>query len=366
MLGEALNPLASPHPPPTADSFLSVEDVYAKYPIRKGVFLRETVGHVHALDGVNLRLQKGEALGLVGESGCGKSTLARVIVQLTPLTSGRVLLEGTDLSRVKGAEKRRIRRRLQLVFQDPYDSLNGRMRVGDIVGEPLQIHRLGRPAERPSRVRDLLQQVDLDPKIARRYPREFSGGQRQRIAIARALAVGPEILILDEPLSAIDVSVQAQILNLLDSLRRRKNLTYLFIAHDIAIVRQFCDRIAVMYLGKIAELGDREQVTGTPLHPYTQALISAVPIPDPQVEKTRRRIRLSGEVPSAINPPTGCRFHTRCPVAQTLCEDVEPPLEEKESGRWVACHFVERGPQGAVAPRLSSLAADPGTAPMAN
>lgn len=361
-----MNRLASAHIPSTADSFLSVEDVYAQYPIKKGVFLRETVGQVHALDGVNLRLKKGEALGLVGESGCGKTTLARVIVRLTPLTSGRILLDGTDLSRVKGTEKRRIRRRLQLVFQDPYDSLDGRMRVGDIVGEPLQIHHLGRPAERPARVMDLLQQVDLDPKIARRYPREFSGGQRQRIAIARALAVDPEILILDEPLSAIDVSVQAQILSLLDSLRRRKNLTYLFIAHDIAVVRQFCDRIAVMYLGKIAELGDREQVTASPLHPYTQALISAVPIPDPQVEKTRRRIRLSGEVPSATNPPAGCRFHTRCPVAQKICEEVEPSLEEKEAGRWVACHFVERGPQGAVAPRLSSFPRNPDTAPMAH
>jgi oligopeptide transport system ATP-binding protein len=348
LLGEAVS-----------DPFLAVEDIYASYRVSEGTFLRRTLAKVHAVDGVSLALEKGEALGLVGESGCGKTTLARVILQLLRPKAGRVLFDGRDLTRLGGGELRGVRRRMQLVFQDPYDSLDARMTVGDIIGEGLDIHALARGPKRRARIAELMDQVGLDPKTAGRYPREFSGGQRQRISIARALAVEPELLVLDEPVSALDVSVQAQIVNLLDDLRREQGLTFLFIAHDLAVVRQVCDRIAVMYLGKIVEIGDTEQVSRRPLHPYTQALLSAVPVPDPEVAQARRSIPLRAEMPSSTAPPPGCRFHTRCPIAQEVCKTVVPALDEKEPRRRAACHFVERTDEGPVAPNLLELLAKP-------
>jgi oligopeptide transport system ATP-binding protein len=330
--------------------FLTLEDVHASYPIVQGTFVRRTVARVRAVDGVSLTIDRGEAFGLVGESGCGKTSLARVVVRLLQPTSGRVLIEGRDVRSFRGVEGQGLRRRLQLVFQDPYDSLNGRMIVGDIVAEGLRIHRLAEGAALRQRVGELLEQVHLNADLARRYPRELSGGQRQRIAIARALAVEPEVLVLDEPVSSLDVSVQAQILNLLGELREGRGLTYLFISHDLAVVRHLCDRTAVMYLGRIVELGSTEAVIANPLHPYTQALVSAVP--EPEVDAAEQRILLPGDLPSPTNPPGGCPVHTRCPVAETICAHDVPPLEEKEPERTVACHFVVATPAGAVAPRL--------------
>ncbi|MGH3004747.1 MAG: ABC transporter ATP-binding protein [Gaiellaceae bacterium] len=338
-----------------AAPFLEVEDVHASYPITRGSFVQQTIGRVRAVDGVSLAVGKSEAVGLVGESGCGKTTLARVVVQLLRPDSGRVLLEGRDVAELRGAERKELRRRLQLVFQDPYDSLDARMTVGDIVGEGLAIHGLSRGGERRRRIAELLEKVHLRPEAVSRYPREFSGGQRQRIAIARALAVEPEVVVLDEPVSALDVSVQAQILNLLDELRRRDGLTYLFVSHDLAVVRHVCTRIAVMYLGKIVELGTTEQVIGHPLQPYTQALLSAVPPAEPDGASMKERILLGGDLPSPLDPPAACPVHTRCPLAEEVCRTVEPPLEEKEDGHWAACHFVERGPEGAAAPHVPSV-----------
>ena len=295
---------------------------------------------VHAVDDVNLAIQKGETLGLVGESGCGKSTLGRVIVQLQPATSGHVFFQDQDLTRLRGEKLRRIRQQVQMIFQDPYASLNPRMTVGDIVSEPLRNFRLARGKKAEQRVQEVMRVVGLNPGFVNRYPHEFSGGQRQRIGIARALVLNPTFMVADEPVSALDVSIQAQIVNLMEDLQEKFNLTYLFIAHELAVVRHISDRVAVMYLGKIVELGPSAAIRDRPLHPYTKVLQSSVPVPDPDVEATRKPILLKGEIPSPVNPPAACRFHTRCPIAQKICSEVEPPLEMKESGRFAACHFA--------------------------
>jgi oligopeptide transport system ATP-binding protein len=295
---------------------------------------------VHAVDDVNLAIQPGETLGLVGESGCGKSTLGRVIVQLQPATSGHVFFQDQDLTRLRGEKLRRIRQQVQMIFQDPYASLNPRMTVGDIVSEPLRNFRLARGKKAEQRVQEVMRVVGLNPGFVNRYPHEFSGGQRQRIGIARALVLNPTFMVADEPVSALDVSIQAQIVNLMEDLQEKFNLTYLFIAHELAVVRHISDRVAVMYLGKIVEIGPSAAIRDRPLHPYTKVLQSSVPVPDPDVEASRKPILLKGEIPSPVNPPAACRFHTRCPIAQKICSEVEPPLEMKESGRFAACHFA--------------------------
>src|SRR5438552_2007550 len=292
---------------------------------------------VRAVDGVTLNIYPGETLGLVGESGCGKSTLGRAILRLTQPTSGQVFFRGQDLAHLSNAYMRSQRRYLQIIFQDPYASLNPRMTVSQIIGEPIETFRLARGSEKKRRVQDLMETVGLSARFLKRYPHEFSGGQRQRIGIARALAVQPDFIVADEPISALDVSIQAQIMNLLDDLQAEFNLTYLFIAHDIAVVRHISDRVAVMYLGKIVDLADRNELYEKALHPYTKALLSAVPIPDPVAESTRERIILQGDVPSPINPPSGCHFRTRCPIAIPACAEIDPPLEEKARGHWAAC-----------------------------
>jgi oligopeptide transport system ATP-binding protein len=298
------------------------------------------VGDIKAVDGLNFDIRPGETLGLVGESGCGKSTTGRAILQLYRPTAGAVFFQDVDLVKVKGESLRRMRRNMQMIFQDPYASLNPRMTVGSIIGEPLEVHNIGSAAERRDRVQELLKTVGLNPYFVNRYPHEFSGGQRQRIGVARALAVQPTFIVCDEPISALDVSIQAQIINLLEELQGRFGLTYLFIAHDLSVVRHISNRVAVMYLGKIVELTDRATLYENPLHPYTKALLSAVPIPDPQVEDQRKRIILEGDVPSPANPPSGCRFRTRCPWKIDLCAEAEPQWRDVASGHWVACHRV--------------------------
>jgi oligopeptide transport system ATP-binding protein len=293
---------------------LKVDDLVMYFPIRRGVFQR-VVGYVHAVDGISFEIRKGETLGLVGESGCGKSTTGRTILQLYRPTSGDVNFEGEDLVKMKGEKLRLMRRKMQMIFQDPYASLNPRMTVEEIVGEPLIVHEIARGDEIRKRVQDLLSLVRLNPAYIDRYPHEFSGGQRQRIGVARALALNPDLIVCDEPISALDVSVQAQVVNLLEDLQEKLNLTYLFIAHDLSMVKHISDRVAVMYLGIFAELADRDELYSNPLHPYTTALLSAVPIPNPVTEERRKRIILEGDVPSPINPPSGCRFRTRCPYA---------------------------------------------------
>ncbi|MDW8180559.1 MAG: ABC transporter ATP-binding protein [Anaerolineae bacterium] len=320
---------------------LRVENLVKWFPITRGIIFTRTIGYVHAVDGVSFEIRRGETLGLVGESGCGKSTVGRTILQLYRPTRGHVYFDGVDLTQLKGSELRRMRRRMQIIFQDPYASLNPRMTVGQIIAEPLEIHGIARGKEARERVEELLRLVGLNPIFADRYPHEFSGGQRQRIGIARALALQPDFIVCDEPISALDVSIQAQIVNLLQELQERFHLTYLFIAHDLAMVRHISDRVAVMYLGKIVELADRIELYENPLHPYTQALLSAVPVPDPAVEARRQRIILRGEVPSPVNPPGGCRFHPRCPIAQEICKRVEPEWREVRPGHWVACHLAE-------------------------
>lgn len=318
---------------------LRVEDLMMHFPIYRGVFQRQ-VGAVRAVDGITFDIKRGETLGLVGESGCGKSTAGRTILQLYKPTAGEVHFEGTDLVRLKGEEMRRMRRKMQMIFQDPYASLNPRMTVGQLVGEPLMVHNVATGAEINERVAHLLELVNLNPTFASRYPHEFSGGQRQRIGVARALALQPSFIICDEPISALDVSIQAQVVNLLEELQEQFNLTYLFIAHDLSMVKHISDRVAVMYLGVFVELADRNELYSNPLHPYTQALLSAVPIPDPVADAKRKRTILEGDVPSPANPPSGCRFRTRCPIAQPLCAESRPEFREVKPGHFVACHLV--------------------------
>jgi len=328
------SPEANGHP----DEFLlEARNLKMHFPIKAGM-LQRTVGHVKAVDGVDLSVRRGETLGLVGESGCGKSTLARLILRLLEPTEGEVIFEGED---ILGYDRKRmlgVRRNMQIVFQDPYASLNPRMTVGNIVSEPLKTHDVG--GDRKKRVQELLEVVGLNPEHYNRYPHEFSGGQRQRIGVARAIALNPRLIICDEPVSALDVSIQAQVINLLQDLQKEFDLTYIFIAHDLSVVKHISDRVAVMYLGKIVEVADRPTLYGEPRHPYTASLLSAIPVPDPQKERERQRVVLSGDVPSPANPPSGCHFHTRCPRAQDYCAEHEPGLEpqEKEDHR-AACFF---------------------------
>lgn len=333
----------------SADEVLvKIKNLKMYFPITRGIIFQRHVGDIKAVDNVSFEIKRGETLGLVGESGCGKSTTGRAILQLYRPTGGTVEFEGTDLTTLKGESLRKMRRRVQMIFQDPYASLNPRMTVGNIVGEPLEVHNILSGKARRERVKELLNIVGLNPYFINRYPHEFSGGQRQRIGVARALAVQPDFIVCDEPISALDVSIQAQVINLLEDLQEEFGLTYLFIAHDLAVVRHISDRIAVMYLGKIMELTDRRSLYQNPLHPYTQALLSAIPIPDPVAEEERekKRVILQGDVPSPANPPVGCNFCTRCPARQRVldeqgidCGQVEPEFREVEAGHWVACHL---------------------------
>jgi oligopeptide transport system ATP-binding protein len=322
-----------------SEVLLKVDNLKKHFPIRRGVLQRQ-VGAVKAVDGVSFHVRKGETLGLVGESGCGKSTTGRAILQLYSVTSGSVQFNGQELTTLKGEALRRMRGHMQMIFQDPYASLNPRMTVGDIVGEPMEIHGIANGAEKQEKVKQLLEVVGLNPFFANRFPHEFSGGQRQRIGIARALSLNPSFIVCDEPISALDVSIQAQVVNLLEDLQKERGLTYLFIAHDLSMVRHISDRVCVMYLGRTMELADRDELYNNPLHPYTQALLSAVPVPDPAVEADRQRIILTGDVPSPANPPTGCVFHTRCPIAKDECSQRVPEWREARPGHWVACHFA--------------------------
>ena len=321
------------------DYILRVNGLKMHFPITQGIIFQKQVGAIKAVDGLNFNIKRGETLGLVGESGCGKSTTGRSILQLYRPTAGHVFFEDKDLTLLKGEDLRRQRRQMQMIFQDPYASLNPRMTVGSIVGEPLDVHNVGDKQSRRNRVQELLQIVGLNPYFINRYPHEFSGGQRQRIGIARALAINPQFIVCDEPISALDVSIQAQIVNLLEDLQAKFNLTYLFIAHDLSMVRHISNRVAVMYLGKIVELTERVELYRNPLHPYTQALLSAVPIPDPQAEQTRKRIILKGDVPSPANPPPGCYFSTRCPRVMDICRQVEPEFKSVGSDHYTACHL---------------------------
>jgi oligopeptide transport system ATP-binding protein len=322
-----------------SDALLQVNNLVMHFPLTQGIIFQRKVGAVQAVDGVSFEVRKGETLGLVGESGCGKSTTGRAILQLYKPTSGEIIFQGKDLTKIPGGDMRKMRRHLQMIFQDPYASLNPRMTVGSIIAEPMQIHGLVSKGDRNKRVQELLQTVGLNPYFANRYPHEFSGGQRQRIGIARALAANPAFIVADEPVSALDVSIQAQIVNLLEDLQDQFGLTYLFIAHDLSVVKHISDRVAVMYLGKIVEMADRNDLYDNPLHPYTKALLSAVPIPDPVVERGRERIILTGDVPSPINPPSGCHFHTRCPYVMDVCKVVDPIFADQGGGHSVACHL---------------------------
>ncbi len=326
------------------DWLVEVRHLKKYFPVRRGV-LKRVVGNVQAVDDVSFRIHRGETLGLVGESGCGKSTTGRVILQLLEPTAGDVVFDGQNLVTMPRDELRPLRKRMQIIFQDPYSSLNPRMTIGGILMEPLESHHIGARSSRAGRVRELLEMVGLDPAFVTRYPHQFSGGQRQRIGIARALATEPDFIVADEPISALDVSIQAQIVNLLDDLKTRLGLTYLFIAHDLSMVRYMSDRVAVMYLGRIVELGDRNAVYEKPLHPYTQALVSAIPIPDPDKEARRTPILLEGDVPNPANPPSGCRFHPRCRFADDVCRQEDPVLRNlgtDEQEHWTACHFAEK------------------------
>jgi oligopeptide transport system ATP-binding protein len=319
-----------------AQPLLQVKNLKKYFPIKGGIFSK-TVGHVQAVDDISFDLYPGETVGLVGESGCGKSTAARTILRLIEPTGGEVFFEGQDILKLGKKPMRTLRRQMQIIFQDPYASLNPRMTVASIVGEPLEIHKIAKGRAKEERVANILEKVGLRPEHMRRYPHEFSGGQRQRIGIARALALNPKLIIGDEPVSALDVSIQAQVINLLEDLQREFNLTYLIIAHDLSVVEHISDRVAVMYLGKIVELATDRELYENPSHPYTEALLSAVPRPDPSIKK--QRIILPGDVPSPINPPSGCRFHTRCLYAKADCKTVEPPLQDIGDGHYVACHY---------------------------
>jgi oligopeptide transport system ATP-binding protein len=324
--------------PPDRDVLLEVKDLQMYFPVSTGLIFQRTVAYIKAVDGVSFQIHRGETLGLVGESGCGKTTTGRAILQLYKPTGGQVIFEGKELTGLSTRDMRTMRREMQVIFQDPYSSLNPRMTAGNILGEPLLVHGLVKgKAEYRERVAQLLQNVGLNPFMADRFPHEFSGGQRQRIGVARALSVGPKFIVADEPVSALDVSIQAQIINLLEDLQEQFNLTYLFIAHDLSVVRHISDRVGVMYLGHIVELAERGEIYVNPIHPYTRALLSAVPIPDPVIDAQRERILLTGEVPSPLNPPNGCVFHPRCPVAIDDCNQVFPELREVEPNHWAAC-----------------------------
>ncbi len=321
-------------------ALVQVVNVSKYFPIKAGGFFKRQVGAVKAVDGISFDIHRGETLGLVGESGCGKTTAGRTILQLYRPTAGRVIFDGVDLTALEGEALRRTRRRMQMIFQDPFASLNPRMTIANIVGESLRAHNIGSGREQIERVQTLLHIVRLNPRFVNRYPHEFSGGQRQRIGIARALASQPEFIVCDEPISALDVSIQAQIVNLLEDLQEQFGLTYLFVAHDLSMVRHICSRVAVMYLGKIVELAEKDELYTHPLHPYTRALLSAVPVPDPDVERQRRRIILEGDVPSPSHPPQGCNFSTRCPIAEARCSEAEPEWQDKGEGHYVACYKV--------------------------
>ncbi|GAA3759654.1 ABC transporter ATP-binding protein [Micromonospora maritima] len=326
------------------ENIIEVRDLVKHYPVTRGIVFKKTIGHVKAVDGVSFDLKAGETLGVVGESGCGKSTLARVLMNLEKPTAGQVLYKGQDISKLSGGALRRLRRQIQLVMQDPYTSLNPRMTVGDLIGEPFEIHPEVAPkGSRRGKVKELLDLVGLNPEHINRYPHQFSGGQRQRIGIARALALRPEVIVCDEPVSALDVSIQAQVMNLLEQLQSEFGLSYVFIAHDLSVVRHLSDRVAVMYLGKMVEVGTEDEIYERPTHPYTQALLSAVPVPDPTLRESKAIIRLQGDVPSPISPPSGCRFRTRCWKAQDLCAQEVPLLQIRPgSDHPSACHFAEK------------------------
>ena len=337
------------------EPLLTVENLEKHFPITRGIIFQKEIGRVRAVDGVSFSVNKGETLGVVGESGCGKSTMARCVMRLLDPTGGKIMFDGQDITNIKGNDLFKVRREMMMVFQDPYASLNPRKRVGSIVGEALEVHKMGTSAEIKRKVQDLLEVVGLNPEHYNRFPFEFSGGQRQRIGVARALAVRPKLIVCDEPVSALDVSVQAQILNLLKRLQREFDLTYVFIAHDLDVVRHISNRVAVMYLGKVVEVGSGSQLYDRPLHPYSGALLSAVPVPNPHVARSRKPIVLEGDVPSPINPPSACRFHPRCPRFQEgICDVEEPQLTERESGHEAACHFpLETWP-------MSDLRLEPG------
>jgi oligopeptide transport system ATP-binding protein len=323
------------------EPLVQVQNLVKYFPINRGFIFQRHIGDVKAVDDVSFDIYRGETLGLVGETGCGKTTVGRTLLRLYEPTGGHVFFEGHDLSTMRGRELRHMRRRMQMIFQDPYASLNPRMTVGNIVGEPLEVHGVASGKEKVERIQELLEIVGLNPYFINRFPHEFSGGQRQRIGIARSLALNPDLIICDEPISSLDVSIQAQVVNLLEELQKRLGLTYLFIAHDLSMVRHISDRMAVMYLGKIVELTDRDEIYLNPLHPYTKALMSAVPVPDPDVEEQRKRIILEGDIPSPANPPPGCHFSTRCPVAEEICSQEEPVYREVKPGHWVSCHLVK-------------------------
>lgn len=320
------------------ENILEVKNLKMWFPVNSRGIIPKHVGDIKAVDDISFNVRQGETLGIVGESGCGKTTVGRSIMQVYDITDGEIIFEGQDLAGLKNKEMRTMRRRMQMIFQDPYSSLNPRMTAGNIIGEPIQIHNMSdSKAEFAEQVEELLRVVGLNPYMRDRYPHEFSGGQRQRIGIARALAVRPSLIIADEPVSALDVSIQAQVINLLQDLQEQFNLTYMFIAHDLSVVRHISDRIGVMYLGKMVELAERDELYENPLHPYTQALLSAVPIPDPAIERGRERIVLEGDVPSPLRPPSGCRFHTRCPIAIDECSEEDPEFRDVGNDHWAAC-----------------------------